>query len=298
MKITGFLHGLTLTTFSMRILTFDIEDWFHILENKSTKNETSWASFPSRIEKNLELILDILSRYDQKATFFCLGWIAERNPSLIKKISNNGFEIGTHSFSHQLVYEQDRDSFRYDLKRSLAILEDLSGKKVKCYRAPGFSVREDTLWALEIIAEEGIEYDCSVFPTRRSHGGLNSFSHNGPAIIEYNGIRIKELPVSVRNFSGMKMVFSGGGYFRIFPYWLIRRLVSESDYIMSYFHPRDFDPGQPRLKNMEPSKYFKTYVGLSGSTEKINSLLKDFSFVDVSEAAGSIDWDSVGRVRL
>jgi polysaccharide deacetylase family protein (PEP-CTERM system associated) len=282
----------------MRILTFDIEDWFHILDNKSTRDEQSWKAFPSRIDKNIDLIFEILHRYNQKATFFCLGWIAEKNPELIKRIISNGFEIGSHSYSHQLVYEQNPDDFRRDLKKSIAILEDLSGQKIKYYRAPGFSIRRDCFWTFEILAEAGIELDCSVFPARRNHGGLPSFNTDGPAIIDYKGIRIKELPVSVKRISGVKMIFSGGGYFRVFPYWLIRRLVWNSDYLMSYFHPRDFDPSQPRLRNMEPSRYFKTYVGLSGATDKINSLLRDFSFVNVTNAANSIDWNEVETIKF
>jgi peptidoglycan-N-acetylglucosamine deacetylase len=282
----------------MRILTFDIEDWFHILDNKATRDEQSWKVFPSRIEKNMDLIFELLSRYNQKATFFCLGWIAKKNPELIRRIIKNGFEIGTHSYSHQLVYEQKPDDFKKDLEHSIVILEDLTGQKIKYYRAPGFSIRKDCFWAFEILAEAGIEIDCSIFPALRNHGGMPYFSSSGPSIIEFNGSRIKELPVSVRKIAGMKMIFSGGGYFRIFPYWLLRKLVWNSDYLMSYFHPRDFDPGQPRLNNMEPSRYFRTYVGLSGATDKINSLLRDFSFVNITEAASSIDWNSVETIKF
>jgi polysaccharide deacetylase family protein (PEP-CTERM system associated) len=282
----------------MRILTFDIEDWFHILDNKATRDEHSWDVFPSRIHKNMDLIFEILNRYNQKATFFCLGWIAEKNPELIRRIVNNGFEIGSHSYSHQLIYEQNPYDFKKDLVRSISVLEDLSGGKVKYYRAPGFSIRKDCFWAFEILAEAGIEIDCSIFPARRNHGGISSFKPAAPTIIDYQGCRIKELPVSVMKISGMKMIFSGGGYFRIFPYWLIKQLVWNSDYLMSYFHPRDFDPGQPRLQNMMPSRYFKTYVGLSGATDKINSLLRDFSFLNVTDAADSIDWNSVEIIKF
>jgi peptidoglycan-N-acetylglucosamine deacetylase len=281
----------------MNILTFDLEDWFHILDINSSRDVNSWNSYPSRINKNMDMILEILKEHNQKATFFCLGWIAEKNPQLIKRIVSNGFELGSHSYSHQLIYEQNPDVFKKDLNRSVSILEDLSGIKIKYFRAPGFSIRKDCLWAFEILAETGIEIDCSLFPAPRSHGGIPSFIQNSPALINYKGCLIKEFPVNIKKIYGKKIVFSGGGYFRFFPYWLIRKMAEDSDYLMTYFHPRDFDPEQPRLNNLNPIKYFKTYIGLSGAKNKICSLLRDFSFTNVSEASNSIDWNLMEIVK-
>jgi polysaccharide deacetylase family protein (PEP-CTERM system associated) len=282
----------------MNILTFDIEDWFHILDNPSTRNENEWLHFPSRIEKNMDLIFETLRKSNQKATFFCLGWIAEKYPEIVKKIIKSGFEIGSHSYNHKLVYEQTPAEFKNDLLRSVAILEDLTGSKIRYYRAPGFSIRKDCLWALEILAEAGIEVDFSIFPAQRVQGGMPILNKNGPLIINYRGLFIKELPINYRKIAGIKVVFSGGGFFRFLPYNLIGLLAQESDYLMSYFHPRDFDPGQPRLKDLKRFKYFKSYVGLSKTKEKFDFWLEDYSFVDVTSAVDSINWNDIEIINF
>lgn len=179
----------------MNILTIDIEEWFHILDHESTKGVEQWSRYESRIEQNVDRILEILDRKKVKATFFCMGWIAEKYPEVIRKISEQ-YEIGSHTELHQLVYQQNPKLFKEDLVRSVSRLEELSGKKVSCFRAPGFSITENTKWAFEILVEHGIEIDCSVFPAARAHGGFPSYSAPKPSIIQYNGIQIKELPIN------------------------------------------------------------------------------------------------------
>jgi polysaccharide deacetylase family protein (PEP-CTERM system associated) len=282
----------------MRILTFDIEDWFHLLDNPSTKTHTEWCNYETRIKYNVERILNILANNQIKATFFCLGWIAETYPDIMKAIVNNGHEIGSHSHMHQLVYEQVPVEFEKDLELSIKTLEDITGQKVKYFRAPGFSITKDTKWAFEILVKAGIEVDCSIFPASRSHGGFTSYRSPVPSIIKYDGYEIKELPINYRTFLGIPIIFSGGGYFRLFPYNLIKKWTENSDYVMSYLHPRDFDSEQPVITDLSMVRKFKSYYGLRRSEQKFNSWLADFTFIDVSTAVRQIDWDHVIKIDL
>jgi len=281
----------------MNILTFDIEEWFHLLDNESTKGEKQWVNYESRIHNNVDRILDILDRHDTKATFFCMGWIARKYPEVIRKISER-YEIGSHTDMHQLVYEQGEKAFREDVSSSLKLLEDISGKKVKYFRAPGFSITENEKWAFEILVENGIEVDSSVFPAPRAHGGFPSYKSPKPSIIKYNGIELKELPISYSTVLGKHIIFSGGGYFRLFPYSLIKYWSKNSDYIMSYLHPRDFDPGQPMIEDLSKIRRFKSYVGLKSAEKKMDKWLNDFEFVDINQADKLIDWSKVPVVSI
>lgn len=282
----------------MNILTFDIEEWFHILDNESTQTEKEWLNFESRIHKNMDTIYSMLEENDVKATFFCMGWIAEKHPEVIKEITKRGYEIGSHTRMHQLVYSQTPEVFKKDVEHSIKTLEDLSGKKVKYFRAPGFSITEQTKWAFEILVELGIEIDCSIFPAARAHGGFSSYGTPKPSILEYNGIQIKELPINYSHVLGKPLIFSGGGYFRLIPYRLIKKWTQKSDYIMTYFHPRDFDKNQPVIKDLPLSRKFKSYTGIRGAEKKLEKWLDDFIFVDIQTADQQINWENVPRVKV
>ncbi len=282
----------------MNILTFDIEEWFHLLDIPSLEDLTTWVNYEPRIEQNLDRILDFLVNNELSATFFCLGWVGKKYPKLVKKIDKLGFEIGSHSTNHTLSYTLTPDEFEKDITDSVKILSDITGKKVKYFRAPGFSITNRNLWAFEILYDIGIEIDCSVFPTKRAHGGLPVNFYPEPSLVEYNGKIIKELPISVNSFFNFDFVFSGGGYFRLIPYYLLKRWSQDSNYIMAYFHPRDFDPSQPILKNLSLLRKFKSYYGLKRSFKKFNKWTNDFSFIDVKEANEKISWDSVKIVKI
>lgn len=282
----------------MNILTFDIEEWFHILDNDSTKNEKNWANYESRIHKSMETIFNLLEITNTKASFFVLGWIAEKYPNIIREICDRGHEIGSHTHLHQLVYEQDKNIFYQDIDRSIKTLEDISGKKVTMFRAPGFSITETNKWAFEVLYELGIEIDSSVFPARRSHGGFAKYGTAEPSILKYNGAELKEFPINAYNILNKPLIFSGGGYFRLFPYNVIKTFTERSSYVMSYFHPRDFDPNQPMIHDLSRLRKFKSYVGLSSSQKKINSWLNDFDFIDITKANDIIDWDKVKKIEL
>ena len=282
----------------MKILTFDIEEWFHILDNKETKSISEWSKFDSRIGLGMDMIYDILEKTEKSATFFVVGWMAEKYPEIIKGISNRGFEIGSHTHLHQLAYQQDRQTFFNDVEKSIKTIEDCIGKKVTSFRAPGFSITENNKWAFEVLHGLGITKDSSVFPAGRAHGGLPSFGIAIPSIIEYNGLNLKEFPINTHSILGKSFIFSGGGYFRLLPYKIIKKFTFQSNYIMTYFHPRDFDKEQPMVPGLSYSRRFKSYVGIKKCKSKLEQWLSDFKFIDLNEADRLIDWSQVPTVKL
>ena len=282
----------------MNILTFDIEEWFHILDNDCTKIEKDWMCYEDRLIANVERILNFLQKANLKATFFCLGWIARKYPTVIKRIDALGYEIGSHSDMHQLIYEQRKAHFKNDLLKSIDSIGTVTGKKVRTYRAPGFSIKEENLWALEIILESGIKIDSSVFPSRRAHGGFKDFGTAEPALIDINGQRLKEFPISMWRFAGTNFPFSGGGYFRSIPYFIIRNLIRKSNYVMTYFHPRDFDPDQPVIRDLKLFKKIKSYYGLKSAFKKFNKVAQDFKWLDLKDADALVEWDKAKLMKL
>lgn len=282
----------------MNILTFDIEEWFHLLDNDSTKTLHEWNNYESRIHKNMERVFSILEKPNQKASFFCLGWIAEKYPEIIREIVKRGYEIGSHTNMHQLVYEQNPKEFSNDVEKSIKTLEDISGQKITLFRAPGFSIKEENKWAFDILIALGIKVDSSIFPAQRAHGGFSSYKSPYPSIIKYNGMELKELPINYTTIFGKPVIFSGGGYFRLFPYSLIKKWTNETDYVMSYLHPRDFDFGQPIIKELSLNRKFKSYVGLKGAEKKLTKWLNDFEFIDIDTAVKKINWENVPIVEI
>ena len=285
----------------MNILTFDIEEWFHLLDFDATRTEAEWGKYEVRINENVDRIFRILDESNTKATFFIIGWVAKTYPELVKKIADK-YQIGTHTMNHQLVWQQSKAEFKEDVTSSIRLLEDITGQKVECFRAPGFSVREEDVWAYEILAEAGIKYDCSVFPAAHAHGGMPSYPKAAPGIIEYKGVRMKEFPVSFTTVAGKHIIFSGGGYFRLLPYSLIERwskeVSSDNGYLLGYIHPRDLDAGQPMLEGLPAARKFKSYVGLKGAENKLRRWLTEFEFVDIATAESRIDWEKVPVVKM
>lgn len=282
----------------MNILTFDIEEWYHILDNPYTKTPKEWVNFETRIHQNMETIHDILNTGNLSATFFVVGWIAEKFPEVVREIASKGYEVGSHTHLHQLAYEQDRKTFKNDVEKSIKILEDCTGKKVRSFRAPGFSITESNKWAFEVLYELGITVDSSVFAAKRGHGGLPEYTTNKPSVLKYNGVELKEFPINTHPVLGRQLIFSGGGYFRLFPYPIIKNFSTNADYIMTYFHPRDFDHGQPMLQGLSPFRKFKSYVGLKNCQSKLERWIQDFEFVDLDTAIKQIEWERAQVVEL
>ena len=198
------------------IFSVDVEDWFHILDVPSAPGITEWNSLPSRVEKNFSRLLDIFSEENVQVTCFVLGWIAERFPHLVKEAAARGHEIASHGYGHRLVYEQGRADFQEDVRHARLLLEDISGVPVTGYRAPGFSTTLETPWFFDALAEAGYQYDSSVFPAPRGHGGIKH-GRRDPHRVGENGNGILEVPITVADLMGQRMCFFGGGYLRLFP---------------------------------------------------------------------------------
>jgi len=279
----------------MNILTFDIEEWFHC---DFISDSSTWTRYETRIHAATDLILETLDERKIKGTFFILGWIAEKYPEVVSKICSEGHEIGCHSYMHDLVHNMDILSFRKDTDHCLKILEDIIGEKVTAYRAPGFSIGENNKWAFEVLAESGIENDCSVFPAAHDYGGYPSFGECMPSIMNIKGYKLKEFPINTITCFNKHLVFSGGGYFRITPYVFIKYWTSKSDYVMSYFHPRDFDFDQPRLAHLPFTRKFKSYVGLKSAYPKFLKWISDFPVMSLGEASEKIDWTKAKIITI
>lgn len=264
----------------MNILTIDVEDYFQVENFAKTVKFSEWGRFESRVEVNTERLLSILTERGVRATFFVLGWIAERQKGLVKKIHSQGHEIASHGYAHRLVYEQSPDEFRSDLRKSRVILEDIIQKPVIGYRAPTYSITKRSLWALDILVEEGFKYDSSIFPIHHDKGGLpaaNRYPHKIPTECG----SIMEFPISTIKLLGQNIPFSGGGYFRLLPYWFIsssiKAINNEGHPVMTYLHPWEFDPGQPRIKSLTLGA-FRHYVNIAKAGCKLKKMLRDFKF--------------------
>jgi polysaccharide deacetylase family protein (PEP-CTERM system associated) len=270
------------------ILTIDVEDWFQVEALKKCISYQEWNSCESRVLSNVLRILEILDENGAKATFFILGWIAERSHRVVIEIEKHGHEIASHGYGHRVVYEQEEIEFENDIKKSLAILEELTGRKVIGYRAPNFSITDQSLWAYEILSESGIEYTSSVFPAKHVFQvyGLRQAPRFPFVLSLKNGSRIKEFPLSTIKIFGRPMPLGGGAYLRIMPYWYnkwaINKINREGHPAIVYFHPWEIDPFQPK-QNLGVLGKFRHYFNLDIMELKIRMLLKDFQFGAISE---------------
>lgn len=263
----------------MKLLTFDIEEFYHLLSVNVSEDVKDSYSVLDRVCTD---ILALLQMSSNKAMFFVVGEIAHKNKSLIRKIDEAGHVVGTHSMSHQLHSQMSDKEFVEDLLQSKSVLEDILGKPVSTYRAPGFSLTADFLRRYEVLRDCGIKLDFSIFLDGGSHGGIKR------QIIEkyrmdkysYEIAGVRSFPFVKSRVLGAHVPLLGGGYFRLFPAQVILRAARQSEYCMTYFHPRDFDPNQPVVKNLSLTRRFKSYVGLSGATNKLRSLVLENQWTD------------------
>lgn len=267
-------------------LSFDIEDWFHLNGIDAVEDPKLWPSFPSIVEHRTEQILDICSECNVKGTFYFVGWIAERYPHLVRRAAEEGHEIGTHSYWHRKVCDLDPNTFREDLELSIRVIEDAGGSPVTSFRAPSFSITPGTEWAFDTLLDLGIRYDASLFPVPREHGGYPCPQEPHMSSIAPSGRSIPELPMSTMNVAHRREGFSGGGYLRLFPSWLIRRgfhsLHRQNIPGVVYLHPRDLAPDSPVVP-MSRSNHFKLYVGLAKTESKLRMLFKRYQFATCGE---------------
>ncbi len=273
----------------LNAMSFDIEDWFHMVEIEAVRDPATWDDFPTLVERYTDQIAAHLARHETRATFFMLGWVAERYPDLVRRLADAGHEIGTHSYWHRRVDRLTPSEFEEDLRRSIEVIEAAGNCRVRGFRAPSFSIRPGTEWAFDVLLDCGIEYDASLFPAPRGHGGYPSPRgiHQFDRIP--SGRRLPELPMSVLRLGPAGCGFTGGGYLRVLPGWFvragIRRLNRRGMPAVVYLHPRDFAPDCPRVP-MPIKRRFKCYVGLGSTFPKLDDLLSRFSWAACETVLG------------
>jgi len=269
----------------LNAFTVDVEDYFHVANFEDVVSRKSWDQYPSRVVGNTTRILDLLDRHQVKATFFVLGWVASRHPEIVREIHHRGHEIGSHGYWHRLIYRQSPRQFLADLRRSRKLLEDVTGVRVRAYRAPSFSITRQSLWALDILIEEGIEIDSSIFPIRHDRYGIPGAQ---PRLhrLETSAGSLWELPPSVVSLFGRNVPVGGGGYFRLYPLALTRRWLRQINAsghpFMFYVHPWELDPDQPRLRGCSPLSRFRHYINLARTESRLHRLLESFCFAPMS----------------
>lgn len=263
------------------VLTIDVEDYFHVAALAKSIDRSNWDSIEPRVTSNVHRLLDLFDEHNVKATHFVLGWVAERFPELIKEIDHRGHEVASHGYSHQLVYSQTPEEFEQETRRSKDLIEDIIGKAVHGYRAASYSITRKSLWALDILVELGFIYDSSIFPVVHDRYGIKG-SPEYPHILETPAKRkLVEYPLSTYRLCGQAIPVAGGGYFRLYPYWLSRffyhRINKSSAPFVFYLHPWEVDPDQPRVKASLLSE-FRHYNNLDKCHNRLSNLLDDFSF--------------------
>ena len=283
----------------MNILSFDIEDWW-VYEKYSIGQKKDYLH---RLDNYLIKILDLLDESDTKATFFILGAVAASFPSVVKEIASRNHHIGCHSFNHIFLGDASYKEVAEDTFKAIDTIESLIGQKVLAYRAPALSIMKSNNWVFEILAINGIKYDSSILPADRSFGGYLGFPYSEPCIIQGTQFSIKEFPLPTTNVLGKRLAYTGGGYFRLFPYSITKKLMKQSNYVNTYFHIKDFDKHQKRkFASLEGEnaiiRYFKDYYGLNGNYSKFKQLLNDFEFVSVAEAVRIINWNQAPIVNI
>lgn len=269
----------------LNALTIDVEEHFQVHAFENVVDRSEWDRYPSRVVANTRYILQLLKQFQVHATFFVLGWVADRHPDLVREIAAGGHEIATHGYWHHLIYRQTPVEFAADLDRSLnAIARAANDSRPIGYRAPAFSITRQSLWALDILAQHGILYDSSIFPLaahdRYGIRDANRFAHR---VLD----RLWEFPLSTVRLVQQNWPVAGGGYFRLFPLWItrsaIRRINAQGHPAVIYLHPWEFDPRQPRIHNAPLLSRFRHYVNLDKTKSRLRALLQKFKFASMRE---------------
>lgn len=273
----------------LNAMSVDVEDYFQVSAFSGLVRREDWASLPSRVERNTDKVMETFADAGVRATFFVLGWIAERHPFLIRRIVEAGHELASHGYSHFRVGEQTRDAFRADVRRTRAILQDIGGVDVIGYRAASFSIGPGTLWAHGVLAEEGYRYSSSVYPVRHDHYGMPDAPRAKYHPLPGDGF--VEIPMTTVRILDRNIPCSGGGYFRLVPYRLFHQALDgarrQSDQpAIFYFHPWEIDPAQPRQPGASLKTRFRHYVNLSRTEARLRRLLNDFAWDRMDRAFG------------
>ena len=266
-------------------MTVDVEDYFHVSVFDGVVPRHEWATLESRVVRNTHRLLELFAETSVRGTFFVLGWVAERHPDLVRAIVDGGHELASHGFAHRLVYDLTPAQFRDDVRRSKAVLESAGGVAVLGYRAPSYSITPRSLWAIDILIEEGFSWDASIFPIHHDRYGI-PVSPRHPYVLERERGRLVEVPGSTVRVGSFNLPVAGGGYFRLLPYawtrWGIDRLNrTEGRPAIFYLHPWEIDPDQPRLRTSRLGR-LRHYRNLDQTEDRLRALLSDFRFSTVT----------------
>jgi polysaccharide deacetylase family protein (PEP-CTERM system associated) len=260
-------------------LTIDVEDYFQVSAFAPYIARADWEQRECRVERNVDRILALLDEHDTEATFFTLGWIAERYPQLVRRIAEQGHEVASHGYGHERASDLSRGAFRADIERAKGVLEDLIGSEVAGYRAPSFSIGPSNLWALDSLARTGHRYSSSIYPIRHDHYGMP----DAPRFAHQAADGLIEIPITTLRLFNRNLPSSGGGYFRLLPYalsrWMLRQVnAADGESAVFYFHPWEIDPGQPRIDGIDRKTRFRHYVNIHRMDRRLQSLLGDFKW--------------------
>lgn len=292
----------------MNILTFDIEEWYLEKAYFGAK-ESKYIEY----DRLLDELLEKLSSKGLKGTFFCVGKLASNFPQVVRKISEAGHEVGCHSNTHQWLNKMTYQEAMEDTHSAVEALEQCIGKKVQSYRAPAFSIGSENKWAFEVLAANGITRDASVFPASRDFGGFPEFAKMEPTVVKYNGVELHEYPIVTTKVLGKDIAFSGGGYFRFFPYGFIGNEMKRATYSMTYFHLGDLNPvvsgimskndyesyfEEPGTVKARYMRYLKTNLGVKGNKRKLFRLLGNMQFNNLEDADAKINWNAAHMITL
>lgn len=274
------------TTRIANALTIDVEDYFQVAALAEAVDREDWHSMEYRVEANTHRLLELLERHETRATFFTLGWVAEKSPGLVRDIQKAGHEVASHGYSHQLIYNQTPEVFREETRRSKKILEDITGEPITGYRAASYSITNQSRWALDILAEEGFVWDSSIFPVHHDRYGMPGTPRWPHRLTTDNGNELAEFPLSTLKFPGYTLPIAGGGYFRLFPYWFSRwglgSINRQGQPFVFYLHPWEVDPGQPRL-DVKWFSRFRHYNNLDVCEHRLEQLLGHFRFTAMGD---------------
>lgn len=278
-------------TMQRSAFTIDVEDYFQVDALSSVISTSQWDGFPSRVVANTSRLLDMLDEHDVKATFFVLGWVAQRQPALVRTIVSRGHEIASHGWSHRRILSQQPAEFRAETRDAKRLLEDLTQKEVLGYRAATYSITRRTLWALDILLEEGFRYDSSIFPVRHDRYGIPDANPTPHRLKTPLGNHIAEFPLTAVRIAGVNVPIAGGGYFRFFPYvvtrWGLNRVRNVGRPVVFYVHPWEIDHQQPRITHLGWRSQFRHYLNLDRTTSRLNRLLGDFRFGTMRDCLAS-----------
>jgi polysaccharide deacetylase family protein (PEP-CTERM system associated) len=273
-------------------MTVDVEDYFHVAALSGSIDRKDWANLPARVDANTRRLLDIFDAHDVRATFFVLGWVSERFPQLIGEIHRRGHEVACHGLSHKLIYDQSPAEFQAETVRSKELLQEITGAPIAGYRAASYSITKDSLWALDIIAEAGFKYDSSIVPVRHDLYGIPGSQREPHRLSTQNGAELVEFPPSTVRMLGQDIPVGGGGYFRLYPYALTRRLLNSINVgrrqpFIFYIHPWEIDAEQPRIKT-NPISRFRHYLNLEKCELRLDRLMQDFRFSTVADVLAEL----------